>query len=123
MRRYLCFLFALFWLHACNAETDKPIADQVFKGHYIYGLEVSSFQPCNQKTVYWVIGALAIHQALEDAHDKYTTQPYEEVYAEVQGTLTGKATDGFAADYDDQLRVNKILLIKERSEKDCQLIP
>ena len=120
MSRYFCFLLALFWLHACNADTDKPI---VFKGHYIYGLEVNSFQPCNQKAVYWVIGTLAIHQALEDAHDKYTTEPYEEVYAEVQGTLIGKATDGFAADYDDQLRVNKILLIKEKSEKDCQPKP
>lgn len=114
---FLCSLCTVFWLQACNAGA---VDDQVFKGHYIYGHEANSFQQCNKEEAFWVVGSLKTLQQMESEYKKYAKEPYAKVYAELNGKLIGKAKDGFAADYNDQLQVVNVINIKKKTDKDCK---
>jgi hypothetical protein len=48
------------------------------------------------------------------------TEPYEEVFANIVGKHLGKATDGFAVDYDGKIQVIELMLMRNRSDTDCQ---
>lgn len=114
---FIFFLFSFFGLLAFNAGAGDG---QVFKGHYIYGHEANSFRPCNKKEAFWVTGSIKILHQMEKDYKKYSKEPYGEVYAEFNGKLIGKATDGFAADYDGQLLVKRVMNIREKTDKDCK---
>lgn len=116
--------FVLMFFQACNiyagSKTQTLTVEKKLIGHYIYGHEVNSFQPCNQKNVFWVTGSKKILQLLEQKHREYTSQPYEEVFAEIIGSFVGKASDGFAMDYDGQNLVIRMLGMKKKSKSDCK---
>jgi heat shock protein HslJ len=90
-----------------------------YRGFYVFGHEVRSFQPCGSETVYWVRADEEISKQLQDTHQKLTVKPYEPIYIEVQGHLTDKATEGFATDYDGQIVIEALDLIRNRQEEDC----
>lgn len=110
-------ILTLLWLQASNISADN---ERIFKGHYIYGHETNSFRPCDKKEAFWVTGSLNILKQMKKEYAKYTIEPYEEVFAELSGRLTGKAADGFAADYDDQLHVDMIINIRKKTDNDCK---
>jgi hypothetical protein len=70
--------------------------------------------------------ASAIHSTVQhvrahaEKYDKLTTEPYEEVFAQIIGKQLGNSTDGFAMDYDDQIQVIELILMKKKSDTDCQ---
>ena len=90
-----------------------------FSGHYVFGHEVRTFQPCNTDKVYWVKADEAVSRRLREAHNELTKKAYASIYIEIQGRIMGKATDGFAADYDGQLFVERIKIIRDRRLDDC----
>lgn len=116
--------FVILCLQACNLYAEPESGGQAdqkrIAGHYIYGHEVNSYQPCGQKKVYWVVGSNEVLQLLEHKYAEHTSKLYEEVYAEIAGDYIGKAKDGFAMDYDGQIRVNSLHVMKRKSESDCR---
>lgn len=111
-------------IQACNiyagAYDQTSFEEQKLTGHYIYGHEANTFQPCGQKNLFWIIGSEAILQYLEQKYTAYTSQPYEEVYIEITGDYVGKAQDGFAMDYHGKILITKILRMKKKSKNDCK---
>ena len=121
---YLIIFFTLVLLQACSSIAEsQPLRDiegQTLIGHYIYGHEVSSFQPCGKKEVFWVNGSNEILETLEGKYSYLVIKPYDEVFIEIIGDFEDKATDGFAMDYDGQIYVVKIILMKNKSDTDCK---
>ncbi len=117
-------LFAVFAIQACYSSEDKnPSANdarQATKGHYIYGHEESSFRPCGQNKTFWVNGSIKNLTMLEQKYRSLTSKPYEPVFAELSGEFTGKASDGFAMDYDGQFQLTAIIRVNKKSADDCQ---
>lgn len=118
------FIFIFFAiLQACdnlaNSEINSKIKEQTYKGHYIYGHEANTFQPCGQQTVLWVNGSADVLDILQRSYKENTSVPYEEVFVELTGNVSGKASDGFAMDYDGQFSVLKLLSMKKKSKNDC----
>jgi len=117
-------LFALLAIQACNSseDTNTPVneARQAIKGHYVYGHEESSFQPCGQNKTFWVNGSIKHLTMPEQKYKSLTSKPYEPVFAGLRGQFTGKASDGFAMDYDGQFQLTAIIRVKKKSTGDCQ---
>ena len=126
IRSGICFsiFIAFTTLQACadleNSENESNLNSDVYKGYYIYGHEVNTFQPCGQTRVLWVSGSNQVLKKMRQHYARYTDQPYEEVFVELAGVLAGKAADGFAMDYDGQFLVKKMLTMKAKSKDDCK---
>ena len=119
----LVLLFTV--LPACESETQEEITKPIeiiksIRGHYIFGYEENSFKPCGDEKTYWVVGANEIMAKLESEYDKIATEPYQDVYIIFIGDFTGKAEQGFAADYDGQFMPTEIIEIRNKTEGDCQ---
>ena len=91
----------------------------IHRGYYVFGHEVRTFQPCGSDAVLWVKAGAEISKQLRDEHAKLTTRPYEPVYVEVTGYFEGKAAAGFAADYQGQIVVESVSVMRQKSEGDC----
>jgi hypothetical protein len=120
-KRKSCLTFLILasaFMSVAGAQTKTESGN--FCGHYVFGHEVRTFQPCNTEKVYWVKADEAVSQRLRKAHNELSKIPYASIYIEIQGRIMGKATDGFAADYDGQLFVEQIKIIRERRKDDCR---
>lgn len=101
-----------------NPQVSDAEAER-HRGYYIFGHEVRTFQPCGSDTVFWVKAEADISKQLREAHQKFTSKPYEPVYVEVTGYFADKATAGFAAEYEGQIVIESINLVRIKSENDC----
>jgi heat shock protein HslJ len=90
-----------------------------YRGFYAFGHEVRTFQPCGSEHVYWVSAEAELAKRLRDEHQKLTSKPYEPIYIEIQGHVTDKATEGFAADYDGQIVIEALDLVQARQKENC----
>jgi hypothetical protein len=121
---YLILFLTFVLLQACSPVADSQsrtdVEGRALIGHYIYGHEVNSFQPCSKKEVFWVKGSNELLEFMARKYSEHATQPYDEVYVEIIGNFESKATDGFAADYDGQIHVMKMVLMKKKSDTDCK---
>ena len=119
-RRRIVFL-ALFVF--CTAAVWAPTADsapvETHRGYYVFGHEVRTFQPCGSDRVLWVKAEQQISQQLREQHQQLTTKPYEPVYIEIAGYFTEKATAGFAADYEGQIVIESVDLVRAMQQGDC----
>ncbi|XPF95765.1 hypothetical protein ACM9HF_07035 [Colwellia sp. RE-S-Sl-9] len=105
-----------------NNSPTKDISDQtVFFGHYTFGHEVNSFQPCLSDKQFWVEGNSNTLEQLEKSYDALKVKPYQDVYVELTAKLLAQSDDGFAASYDGNIYVNQIIKIRKKSEVDCKL--
>src|SRR6478735_8397825 len=100
-------LVALLLVAACRPSAAQP--DQIYSGMFVWGAEVRSFSPCDQKVRYWVSGPDSVTAPLLEFYRKNTTQPYGRIYISLRGQLLDEARDGFAADYDGLLKVSQVL--------------
>ncbi len=103
-------------LLACNTQAKES----KLTGHYTYGVEVNVFQPCNLKTAFWVIGPDKIISKIVTQYEMLTSKPYEKIFITLTGEYTSKATDGFAADYDGQVKVTNVIKTRKSSATDCK---
>lgn len=101
-------------------QSHPDTEGQALLGHYIVGHEANSFQPCGEESVYWVVGSREILGSMTEQYNNLTTKPYDEVFVKISGVFLKKATDGFAADYDGQIRVTKLFFMKKKSVTDCK---
>ncbi len=111
-------------LNPCNSiagsQSRAGVKEKVLIGHYIYGHEVNSFQPCNNKEVFWVKGPNKLLEFMAKKYSDYAAQAYDEVFVEIIGNFENRATDGFAMDYDGQIYVMKMVLMKKKIDTDCK---
>jgi len=123
MKRFLWVfgsLAVLFLLQSCftnNEPSDSGSDDDkgAVKGSYIYGNEVSSFQPCGLETELWVTGNESLMTKLENDYMAMVNKPYQQVFVSFKGHKLAKAKDGFAADYDGQFRVTKVITMQKEN--------
>jgi uncharacterized membrane protein/heat shock protein HslJ len=74
-----------------------------FRGHLTLGHEVRSFTPCGKKVDYWVVDRTG--GELWNVYQGLTHKLYQPMYVEVRGHLGPPPSEGFGADYDQQLTV------------------
>ncbi len=95
------------------AADTSPI---LFKGLYIFGNEVRSFQDCsNTGKTYWVIDSAASLQERYEKTSRFPSYPYESVYVEVKGYLSGKSEMGYASEYENVLVVTEVLKVEPKN--------
>lgn len=87
-------------------------------GHYVYGHETETFQPCGSAPL-WVRGSTEVLESLRRAYSRLTSTPYEPVYAELVGRVTGPAASGFAASYDGQFMIERVESTRRMRAGDC----
>ena len=85
----------------------------------VIGHEVRTFVPCGSKKVYWIQADAASLERLQTAVGEYTDEPYEPFFAEIAGRLSEEPGEGFAADYDGQVVVDRLVRVASASELDC----
>jgi hypothetical protein len=104
-------------LTACaNAEPMQ------LRGYYYWGHEVETFHPCNSQQEFWVVGKDLLLQPLRDKATELSRvrgQPYQPVYVETSGVPEGKASDGFAADYDGVYRFTAVRTVAVSGPPGC----
>jgi hypothetical protein len=112
-------LVLAFSVFGCTTGSGK---DSV-PGHYTWGHEVNTFQPCSTDKVYWVSAAGPTMEGLKRSHRELTTQPYESVFVRVSGksaTVPASYRDGFAGDYDGVFIIEEVYEIRRRRDSDCK---
>ena len=106
-----------------NAVADASPGTEQLRGQYTWGAEVESFQPCGSSQKFWVVGEKTLLQPLRDRSAQLAQargKPYQPVYIEASGVSEGKATDGFAMDYDAVYRLKSVHTVNETSPTDCK---
>lgn len=98
----------------------------LWRGVFISGAEVSEFTPCGSPGSYYWLRVMhaseAVDQLQELVHEirLARAEPYPAVYIEFEGMETGKASDGFAADYDAVISLQRLLSFDKRIPTECQ---
>lgn len=88
-------------------------AADVTKGSYMYGSEVSSFQPCGSEDELWVIGDEAVTSELHHDYLEMVEKPYGQLFVSFRGYHLEKASEGFAAEYDGQYKVTEVITLQK----------
>ncbi|CAL2082589.1 conserved hypothetical protein [Tenacibaculum dicentrarchi] len=84
-------------------NTPVDFSNKVIKGFLTFGHEVASFRPCGTENSYWIVDPSNKLRALyQNQIDKKNT-PYTPVIAELNVKNLGKATEGFAEQYESIL--------------------
>jgi hypothetical protein len=97
------------------SEPDMP----EFAGIYIFGHEVNSFKACGADVTYWVRSSGGIAGEIRSFHEANTDKPYQPVYLVFQGNLLDEEADGFAADYDGLIHIDRLLTLSATVPDDC----
>lgn len=119
LKNYIVIIFCVLLLQACNTQADPSNNTSIHAGYFTYGVEVNVFQPCNKKETYWVTGPEKSLTHLVKTHEELTTKPYEKVFIKFTGLYIAKALDGFAMDYEGQVKIDKVLEVRKVSAGDC----
>ena len=70
-----------------------------------------------------MVGDKALLQPLRDKSAALATtrgKPYQPVYVEASAVSEGKATDGFAMDYDAVYRLKSVRMVDDAAPADCK---
>lgn len=103
-----------------SEESPPPVEGRhAIRGLCVVGHEVRTFIPCGSKGVYWIQADQESLDAFQTALERFTDEPYEPFFAEIDGRLSDEIGDGFAADYDGQFFVERLIRLAPASELDC----
>ncbi len=133
MRTYTLVFVVAFIIQACNSPEKKTDAtdsiepvesidastdttSSIFKGLYTFGNEVNTFNDCNgREKWYWVNDSIVSLRERYEKTSRFPSYPYESVYAEVRGYLTGRSKLGYAAEYENVLVVTDIIKVESKN--------
>ena len=122
--KFLIIFTVLALLQSCasiaNTPSQSTDVESTLIGHYVYGHEVNTFQPCGSNRDFWVIGSSEILKTLEVNYLSLSSTHYDPVFVELIGNMMATATDGFAADYDGLAEVKRLVLMRKKSNLDCK---
>lgn len=113
------------WLAACRPAAQKQegsvqqetsaVSDSVVtcSGRLVMGHEAYSFTPDGDTLSYWVVDRSGeLKKRYEEALPA-DVKPYTSVSAELKVKMMGPSSEGFAADYDGVVEVQKIIRVGE----------
>ncbi len=133
MKTYIHILVVAFILQACNAperennttdtieivgriDVHRDTTSSIFKGLYTLGNEVNIFQDCDgREKLYWVNDSTVNLGERYEKTNRFPSYPYESVYAEVRGYLSGKSKLGYASEYENVLVVTEIIKVEPKN--------
>lgn len=95
------------------------------KGVYTFGPEVETFSPCGTDQTFWMNGDPALLEPLEEIALKKgdkQNDAYPEIYMEALVVNVGKATDGYAVDYDGVYELQRVNLTQKEVPESCELL-
>ena len=122
---------------ACGGDTPEPVAvvdlgqaaagdvpvpvagARALNGLCVVGHEVRTFIPCGSKKVYWIVADQASLDAFQVAVERFTDEPYEPFFAVIEGRLSEPGDEGFAANYDGQIVIDRLIRLAPAGELDC----
>jgi putative lipoprotein len=102
-----------------ESAQSSAAGSRIMTGLCVVGHEVRTFIPCGTKKVYWIQADEKSFEALEVALERFTDEPFEPFSATLEGQLEENAGEGFAADYDGQVFVDRLIRLAPASELDC----
>jgi hypothetical protein len=73
------------------------------------------------KKVIRVAGSNNLRQGMATQHQRYSTEPYDEVFKIVTGIISGTANDGFDMGYDGLINIIEIHKMEQKTDEDCKL--
>lgn len=104
-----------------DAVAGDPAVENL-RGRYTWGAEVETLQPCGSASTFWLAGDATLLQPLRDraiARSQASGKPYEPIYVEVSAVSEGKASDGFARDYDAVYRLRDVRQLEDVVPAEC----
>lgn len=93
-------------------HTSATTRTGTLSGILILGHEVSAITPCDSELDYWVVDKTS---TLKHNYEKIigeNPKPYTPVYLSAEVNFLGKASDGFAEDYDGVVEVTNVHALK-----------
>lgn len=94
------------------SAASQTAAGVLLKGIYTWGPEVETIAPCNSEKTFWLEGNDTLLAPLQDLAlqkaDK-VNEAYQPVYVEIRASDAGKATDGFAVEYDGVYHLEQVI--------------
>ncbi|MCL2912691.1 hypothetical protein L2725_02660 [Shewanella corallii] len=102
-----------------------PAAPTVWRGIYTSGAEVSEFAPCNSAGQYYWLSLAQTDVGFDRLKSRVNElrltrgEPYPAVYIEFVGEAVGKASDGFAADYDEVIQLRRLVGFDDTLPAEC----
>jgi hypothetical protein len=112
---WMTFGLLLFGLVACSggaAEAD------VYEGHFIFGFETSSFEPCGQEEAWWVVGESLTE--LTQAYSDISPESYNPVFVRLRGEISKSGQYGHLGAYTREFQVLEVLEVRQADPQDCQ---
>lgn len=108
------------------ATANKLTSTAITPGIYIWGHEVSSFQPCDSQLVYWVRATPATKELkqLSLTLSELRAQAYPPIYIEAELIPIARDSnpafaDGFAADYDGIIEIITVVRQTDKIPEGC----
>lgn len=95
------------------------------RGIYTWGSEVETLSPCNSNKTYWLEGDEELLAPLQDLAIRQAdaaNEAYQPIYVEVLVSDAGRATDGFAVDYDGLMQLQAVQTASAQVPADCKLL-
>ena len=109
------FKAALFLLMFAGISTGAEI-----RGSLVFGHEVRELRPCGDDIAFWLILSPELREKLEVDLQRLAVQPYEPVYAQLQGAYVEAPADGFGAGYDGAIDVREVLSLADENIDSCR---
>jgi hypothetical protein len=110
-------------LFAATVTACASAGSSQLRGRYFWGNEVETFHPCGTEQSFWIVGDNSLLQPLRAKTTELSRakgQPYQPIYIEASGTSEGKASDGFAADYDGVYRLTAVQVVSDAAPDGCK---
>jgi hypothetical protein len=110
-------------LLAATVTACASAGSSQLRGRYYWGNEVETFHPCGSEQSFWIVGDNSLLQPLRAKATELSRakgQPYQPIYIEASGTSEGKASDGFAADYDGVYRLTAVQVVSDAAPDGCK---
>lgn len=91
-----------------GAVANNEATMRVFVGLVVFGHEVRSFRPCGSEDALWAVDRTSRLQGLCEEMAPHG-EPYQEVFAAVEGRTTPAPGEGFGADYSGGIEIVDVL--------------
>lgn len=103
-------------LSACSSGPSSSLV----RGHIILGHEVSAFKACKAEDDAWLYGDEVQLNTLQTAYDNLTVEPYQEVFAELEGVQQPALDCELCQAYSSGFKVIAVKQVRAAQADDCQ---
>ena len=106
-------------LGAESPSLESPV--EVHRGLYAWGHDLNQFRPCDSTLAFWVTGPRRLVERLKMKYSQVAMQPYDVVYAELEGRIVqGPGDIDAASEYPGRFLLSEILIVRTRVEGECR---